>query len=134
MNGADDFLDRARQYSAVVVPDSAGGFVARAVDFPGAVGGGATRDEAADELIRGIAAMLEHAAADGFPAPAPMRAYSGALSIRLPRSLHLALAERAAAEGQSVNATVAYLLTQALGLGGAVHPPRERKSRQPTAT
>ncbi len=127
MTTANSYLDRAREYSAVVVPDLDGGFVARAVDFPGAIGAGATRDEAADELARGIAAMLEHAEAEGFEAPAPMRGYSGALSIRLPRSLHAAVAQRAAAEGQSLNATVSYLLTQALGLTGAVQQPRQRK-------
>ncbi len=119
------YLERARRYTPVVVPDDGDGlFVARAADFPGAVGAGATRDEAVEELTNGIAAMLEHAEQLGAAVPPPMRAYTGAVSVRLPKSLHIALAQRAAAEGLSINATVTYLLTQALGLAGTASAGR----------
>jgi predicted RNase H-like HicB family nuclease len=121
------YLEQARRYTAVVVPDEEDGlFVARAADFPGAVGAGTTRDEAVEEMANGIAAMLEHAAKLGLAVPPPMRDYTGAVSVRLPKSLHVALAQRAEAEGLSVNATVTYLLTQALELQGTVRAPRRR--------
>jgi antitoxin HicB len=129
----ETYLEQARRYTAVVVPDEDGLFVARAADFPGAVGAGETRDEAVDELVNGIAAMLEHAAARGLAVPAPMRDYTGAVSVRLPKSLHVALAQRADAEGLSVNATVTYLLTQALELQGTVPTPRRRGRSKVTA-
>jgi len=122
----DHFVTKARRYTPVVVPDEDGLYVARAVDFPGAVGAGASRDEAVEELVKGVAAMLEHAAMRGVVPPPPMREYTGAVSVRLPRSLHVALAQRAEAEGMSVNATVTYLLTQAMDLEGAIRPPRRR--------
>lgn len=52
-------------------------------------------------------------------------AKNGALSIRLPRSLHQALAYRARLEGLSLNATVNYLLAQALAV--PYTPPRRKK-------
>jgi antitoxin HicB len=120
------YLDRARQYAAVVIPAEDGLFAARAADFAGAVGAGATADEAREELVKGIAALIESLEEMGDPIPQPMAAYSGAFGVRLPKSLHMALAQRAAAEGLSVNATVTYLLTQSLGLQGAVRQPRRR--------
>jgi antitoxin HicB len=121
------YMERARRYTVVVLPEQEDGLhVAQAADFPGAVGAGTTRDEAAEDLVRGIASMLEQAARRDLPVPAPMRDYTGAVSVRLPKSLHVALAQRANAEGLSVNATVTYLLTQALDLQGEVPPPRRR--------
>jgi antitoxin HicB len=121
------YLERARQYAAVIVPAADGLFAARAADFPGAVGAGTTPDEARAELVNGIAALIEALEEIGEPVPRPMQNCSGAFGVRLPRSLHLALVQRAAAEGLSVNATVAYLLTQALALEGVVREPRRRK-------
>ena len=121
----ETYLDQARRYTPVVVPSTEQGlYEARAADFQGAIGAGTSRDEAVEELYLGIAAMLEHAAARGLDPPPPMRDYTGSVSIRLPRSLHVALAQRAEAEGLSVNATVTFLLTQALELQGAVREPR----------
>jgi predicted RNase H-like HicB family nuclease len=129
----ETYLAQARRYTAVVVPDEEEGlFVARAADFPGAIGAGTTRDEAAEELVNGIAAMLEHAAKLDLAVPAPMRDYTGAVSVRLPKSLHVALAQRADAEGLSVNATVTYLLTRALELQGTVPAPRRRAGSKQT--
>lgn len=45
----------------------------------------------------------------------PSHRFGGPLTIRLPKSLHRTLVARADAEGLSLNATVTYLLSQALG-------------------
>jgi len=60
-----------------------------------------------------IAASLE----DGTPVPEPQprQSYSGQFRVRLTRSLHQELAERAKQEGTSLNQMVVSLLSRALG-------------------
>jgi antitoxin HicB len=115
MEVADSYLARARRYAAVVVPGAEDPFVARAVDFPGVVGAGDTPEEAEAELHNGLADMIEHLEALGRAVPEPLSTYSGTFSVRVPKSLHMALVQRARAEGVSVNAEVTLLLSQALG-------------------
>lgn len=101
--------------------------VARVLEWPGLIGVGHSSEEAVRLLREIIADALAVADDDGLPVPAPLRGYSGSLSIRLPRSLHQALAYRAQLEGLSLNATVSYLLAQALAV--PLHPPRRRQAR-----
>lgn len=111
----DAALARAKQYAAMVVAGADDAFVARAIDFPGAVGAGDTPEEAEAELLKALADMIEHLERLGQPVPEPLSRYSGTFSVRLPRSLHMALVQRAKAEGISINAEVSLLLTQAIG-------------------
>lgn len=122
----EELLDQARQYAVVVLPGEHDPFVAQAADFPGAVGVGQTRDEAAEELVNGIASILELADEMGVKVPPPMRGYTGSVSVRLPRTLHSALVQRAEAEGLSLNATISYLLAQSLQLEGITKLPKRR--------
>jgi antitoxin HicB len=58
------------------------------------------------------------------PLPDPPRDYSGRFVLRLPKSLHRLLAERAEAEGVSLNQLALTIL--ALGLGAAPSALRPR--------
>ncbi len=74
-----------------------------------------------------IAACLE----DGTPLPEPQQAHvhSGQFRVRLPRSLHSELAERARQEGTSLNQMVVMMLSRALGT--APHSGKARAARTP---
>ncbi len=111
----DAHVAQARRYPMLVAEED-GYWVARVPgpDFPYVLGAGASPEEAAAELVNGLATVLAGLEREGQTAVAPVSDYSGHLNARLPRSLHRALAQRAAVEGLSVNATLTYLLTQAL--------------------
>jgi predicted RNase H-like HicB family nuclease len=94
-----------------------GGFVAIAPDLPGCSAVGETAAEALAEIEHAIDAWIEAAAGIGNPIPAPSRpapqpSASGRLLLRLPKSLHHALIERAAREDVSVNQLLVYLLAE----------------------
>ena len=101
-------------YPYTVVPDPEGGFVILFPDLPGCM----TQVEAAEE----IAAMAEDARAiwietefergADIPLPSGSNDYSGKFVVRVPRSLHRALAEMAEREGVSMNAYVTTLLSR----------------------
>jgi len=114
VEGLSAYAERALRYAAVVVPGEDDPFMAHAIDFPGVVGAGDSPQEAETELRRGLSSMIEHLELLGRPIPEPLSQYSGSFSVRVPRSLHMALVQRARAEGVSVNAEVTMLLTQAL--------------------
>ncbi len=85
------------------------------------------------ELVRDaqrewVSACLE----DGTPIPEPQDAqtYSGQFRVRVPRSLHEELAERAQCEGTSLNQMIVALLSRAVG---AAPTRRLRTKRAPRA-
>lgn len=125
----DEHRATASTYPMTVRPDEIdGGFVAEVPDWPGVVGAGDTPDEAVSEAVEFVAAAVAWAEEDGRPVPLPLATYSGALQVRLPASLHRAVAQRAAAEGTSINATVVMLLAGTLGADGSLKlgTPRRR--------
>jgi len=94
-----------------------GTWFARMPELPGCVTEADTLAEVM-EAIRDaqrewIAACLE----DGTPIPEPQQAqpYSGQFRVRMTRSLHRELAERAKQEGTSLNQMVVSLLSRAIG-------------------
>lgn len=123
---ADEYLEQARRYTITVSAgsDATEPYVARAVEFPYTCGVGDTPEEAAATLVEMIADAVEVLVAEGRPVPAPLSGYTGLLHLRVPRSLHQALALRAAAEGVSLNAAAAAILAADLGLDP---PPRRRR-------
>jgi len=126
----DQHRAAAAAYPVTVRPDEIdGGFVAEAPDWPSILGAGETPGEAVTEALEFVAAALAWAEEDGEPAPAPLERYSGALQMRLPASLHRAVAQRATAEGTSINATVVMLLAGALGADGTLKLPTPRRKR-----
>ncbi|MEX0814402.1 MAG: type II toxin-antitoxin system HicB family antitoxin [Dongiaceae bacterium] len=115
-------VQRAKRidYPFVVRPLSAeegGGYLVEYPDLPGCMSDGETIDEAirngADAMREWIAAMKEA----GRPVPPPSRPerYSGKWPMRVPRSLHRRLAERAKAEGVSLNTLAVTLMAEGIG-------------------
>ncbi len=79
------------------------------------IGHGETPAAAIECLIDHVAGQLALAESLGSKVAEPGVSFGGPLSVRLPKSLHRTLVARAEAEGLSLNATVTYLLSQALG-------------------
>jgi antitoxin HicB len=126
----DEHRAAAATYPVTVRPDEVdGGFVAEVPDWPTIIGSGDTPDEAVAEAVEFVAAAVAWAAEEGRSAPAPLASYSGALQLRLPASLHRAVAQRAAAEGTTINATVVMLLAGSLGADGTLRLPRPRRRK-----
>ena len=99
--------------------EEGGGYLIEFPDLPGCMSDGETIEEAvangADALRSCILTMREF----GDPIPPPSRpkddeAYSGRWNMRVPRSLHRRLAERARAEGVSLNTLAVTLLAEGL--------------------
>jgi predicted RNase H-like HicB family nuclease len=106
------------QYSSSIAwspGDSA--FVAVSPEFPGLSGFGATPSEALDQLQIAIDLALETIKEDGQtpPAPAILGEFSGQFRLRIPKTLHRALSERAEAEGTSLNALASVFLSECVG-------------------
>lgn len=83
-------------------------------DLPGCVAAGETVGEAVSEVSSAIDAWIESARTDGAPVPAPARGddeYSGRFVVRVPKSLHRALAQRASRERVSLNTCCVSALT-----------------------
>ena len=73
-----------------------------------------TMDEALVNLKDAKKAWLSAALEDGYPIPEPAstETFSGQFKLRLPKSLHRDLTERAKEEGTSLNQYCVYLLSQ----------------------
>jgi predicted RNase H-like HicB family nuclease len=92
------------------------GFIAIAPDLPGCSAFGATQEEALAELQVAIDVWRGAAAKAGNPIPLPSKPQadplpSGKVLVRMPRSLHGQLIERAKAEDVSLNQLVVHLLS-----------------------
>ena len=92
-------------YSRVIMPDGAGGYAAEILEFEGCFADGETPEEAYVNLEDVAESWLESALAQGWriPPPIDVHEYSGALSLRLPKSLHRRAAEMAQMDGTSLN-------------------------------
>ena len=100
--------------------EDGGGWLAEFPDLPGCIADGDTPEEAAREAIDALRSWLETARANGDVIPPPsshdLSSYSGKWVLRTPKSLHRGLAERAKAEGVSLNALAVAMLAQGLGM------------------
>ena len=113
MKTLNDYL--ALSYRMEIVKDSdEGGFVASYPDLPGCITCGATEEEALKNALDAKKAWLEAALEENIEIPEPdsLEAYSGQFKLRLPRSLHRALAEHSQREGISMNQYCVYLLAK----------------------
>ncbi len=127
----EEHLDRARHYPLLVLwsPED-DEYVARAEAFRYTVGAGDSPEEAAAAAVRNIATSIAAMEEAGQSVPAPPGSVGGQFQVRLPRSLHAALVQLAESEGVSLNALVAYLLTQATGLERVVALPTPRRRQR----
>ena len=113
MKTLNDYL--ALSYRMEIVKDrDEGGFVASYPDLPGCITCGGTEEEALKNALDAKKAWLEAALEENIEIPEPdsLEAYSGQFKLRLPRSLHRALAEHSQREGISMNQYCVYLLAK----------------------
>ncbi len=102
----------ALQYPFRVIADPDGGYVIVFPDLPGCM----TQVDSPDEIgpmaedARHGWIETEYEAGEDIPLPSYPEEYSGKFNVRLPRSLHRALAEAAEREGVSLNSYVAEVL------------------------
>ena len=92
-------------------------FVAVCPEFEGISAFASSGPEAVHELNEALQLALEAHKEEGWPIPEPLQElrYSGQFRLRLPRSLHGWMAERAQVEGVSLNTLVVELLARARG-------------------
>lgn len=125
----------AQPWSREVVADEDGVFVASVPELEGCFADGDSVEDALATLEQVLLEWLELAVEESEAIPEPRRQsselYSGRFSVRVPRSLHRSLSERAAAEGSSLNQLVAVLLSagvrpQTRSTSDAPRPESER--------
>ena len=89
-------------------------FLATSPEFPYMSAYGDTREKAIEELEEALVDGVELLEEENKKVPSPehVHHYSGNIRIRIPRSLHRALAEVAKMENTSLNQFIVYLLSQ----------------------
>ena len=113
MKTLEEYL--AMPYRMEIVEDrDEGGFVVSYPELPGCISSGETLERAIENARDAKRAWLDAALEDGLPISEPdsLDDYSGQFKLRLPRSLHRALAERSRLEGVSMNQYCVYLLSR----------------------
>lgn len=115
-------------YRVEVYPEE-GGFTAVVPDLPGCMTCADTLDGLWPAIAEAKGLWLETALGEGMPIsePAPVEAetHSGRFVVRIPRSLHRRLAERAQREDTSLNQLVLMLLSEGMARRGL--PEAERR-------
>lgn len=108
--------------------EEGGGYLAEFPDLPGCIADGQTVEEALHQAEDALKAWLQTAKefGDKIPKPSVTSQYSGQWRLRLPKSLHAALAQRAKREGVSLNLFAATLLAQGLGQKMDLHDTHKR--------
>ena len=102
-------------YRMEIVEDKTeGGYVVSFPDLPGCITCGETTETAIANAQDAKQAWLEAAIEDGVTInePEDLQDYSGQFKLRIPKSLHKALAIRSKEEGISMNQYCLYLLSQ----------------------
>lgn len=108
-------------YTYILLPDhEAGGYVIEVKGLPGCISQGDTADEATTRIREAMEVWIESHLEDGRPIPEPNQdeaadAYSGKFVVRVPKSLHRALAEAAEREGVSLNLLATTALAKEVG-------------------
>jgi antitoxin HicB len=108
------------EYPLRIVSDPDGGYVADYPDLPGCVTVGETLEEIEMMARDARESWLTTAHKHGIDVPAPhsspeTAAFSGQFRLRLPKTLHRKLSERADSEGVSLNTLAATLIAEGLG-------------------
>ena len=109
-----EYYEKLR-YRLEITPDlNEGGYVASYPELPGCMTIGETVQKAVENAEEAKREWLSAAIEDGItiPEPGELNDYSGQFVMRVPKSLHKTLAERAKAEGTSMNQYCLYLLSK----------------------
>ncbi|MCY3813435.1 MAG: toxin-antitoxin system HicB family antitoxin [Gammaproteobacteria bacterium] len=93
--------------------EEGGGYLVTFPDLPGCIADGSTIEAAVSEARDAFAAWAMAETVDQGRLPEP-KTFSGQFVQRIPKSLHMRLAKRAATEGVSLNQLAATLLAQGL--------------------
>ncbi len=106
----------ARPYRKVISGDAEEGFLIEVPDLPGCMTAGDTMEEAVRMLPEAMEGWLISVLERGLPVPEPsvVPEYSGKLLVRMPKTLHKRLIERAEDEGVSANQLAVALLAKGL--------------------
>ena len=117
---ADLETDEGIRYAVQLRPlgeDEGGGWLAEVSDLPGCISDGATPEDAIKNVEDALQSWIATAEEFGDPIPEPGTAsrHSGKWVMRVSKSLHMRLAQRAKAEGVSLNAFAAQLLAEGIG-------------------
>ena len=113
MKTLNDYM--ALSYRMEIIEDKEeGGFVVSYPELPGCITCGETIESAIATASDAKKAWLEAAIEDGIEIQEPdsLDDYSGQFKLRIPRSLHKALAEHSKREGISMNQYCVYLLAR----------------------
>lgn len=112
MNRIEKFMKM--NYRIELSPDDEGGYVVSYPELPGCLSVGDTVEEAIkngeDAKREWFMAMIEEDMV--IPEPERNNDYSGQFKLRLPKSLHRSLVQRAKKEGISMNQYCLYLLSK----------------------
>ena len=94
--------------------DEDGGFVVTCPDFPGLSAFGEAPEKALEEAKVALDLLVESHQAAGMELPEPTKAanYSGQVRLRMPKSLHRSLVQRAEMEGVSLNTLLVSLISE----------------------
>lgn len=125
-------------WSREIVAQPTGGFVARVPELDGCFVGADTAEEAFGLLDGALEAWLSLAIEDGLAIPDPRveddTIHSGRFSVRVPRTLHRNLVDRANRDGCSLNQIVTTALSAYVAGSGSRVPDGHRDAREPIAT
>lgn len=111
-------------YTIELRQDPEEGWFARVKELQGCMSQGDTAEEAIAMIREAMELWLEVALEEGLPIPEPRSEedYSGKFVVRVPRSLHRELAERAKREGVSLNQYINVALARATGYVASLSP------------
>ncbi|MDI6601348.1 MAG: toxin-antitoxin system HicB family antitoxin [Thermoanaerobacteraceae bacterium] len=106
-------------YTIEIKPSPEGGFAARIVELPGCITQADTIEEVYTMLEDAKRCWIEDALENSEKIPEPVgEEYSGKFVVRIPKSLHKVLSERAAMEKVSLNQYIIYQLSKSVMLKG----------------
>lgn len=106
----------ALPYRITITPAEEGGYVVSIPDLPGCISQGETLEESIKTIEDAKTCWLEVALEDGISIPEPTgEEYSGKFNIRVPKSLHRILVEKAKEDNVSLNQYINYQLSRGVG-------------------
>lgn len=113
MKTLNDYLNMSYRMEVIEDKDE-GGYVVSFPDLPGCITCGETVERAIENAYEAKKMWLETALEDEMTIyePESLENYSGQFKLRIPRSLHRALAEHSKREGISMNQYCLYLLSK----------------------
>ena len=101
-------------YKIIIQKDPHGGFFAKVEELEGCMTQGETYNEASKNIIEAMELWIEASLEMGMEIPEPVLdpGYSGKFILRLPKTLHKKLAEKAKMENVSLNQYAVHLLSE----------------------